>query len=49
MTFFFSSWKSHMVWYLQGDGEIAPTLTSSNDGVGVVPSLPSTALQVAQR
>ncbi len=35
-----------MVWYLQGDGEKAPTLTSSDDGVGV-PSLPSTALQVA--
>jgi hypothetical protein len=49
MTFFFSSWKSHMVWYLQGDGEKAPTLTSSDDGVDVVPSLPSTALQVAQR
>jgi hypothetical protein len=49
MTFFFSSWKSHMVWYLQGDGEKAPTLTSSDDGVGVVPSLPSTALQVARR
>lgn len=38
-----------MVWYLQDDGEKAPTLTSSDGGVGVVPSLPSTALQVAQR
>ncbi len=38
-----------MVWYLQGDGEKPPTLTSSDDGVGVVPSLPSTALQVARR
>ncbi|CAK9231529.1 unnamed protein product [Sphagnum troendelagicum] len=33
----------------KGDGEKAPTLTSSDDGVGVVPSLPSTALQVARR